>query len=254
MTTRIRTRLAKQTLRNSLTAWVLAGMSAMVLAQTGPGVAAADSKAAKQAAQEQAHAKSSAQRQAEHSEIAQKRSLIEQQQTAAEALCYQKFAVEDCLQVARRLAREQDAPLRARELEINEAERREKAADRLRSIEEKKAEKAATPMKSQQREPKSAGLAPQPTGSGAKPALDEAAAQAVRQTEAQQRAAKQADYVRRHSEDVSRREADNAARAAKSRADYDAKIKAAAERKAQAEQAAKERGKTAAPLPPPPAN
>lgn len=258
MAKRTRMRLVNQALLNSLAALLLAGATGMAMAQpevqapgAGMQAADADSKAAKKLAQDKAHAQSRAQREAQQHDIAQKRAVIVKQQAEAEARCYQKFAVEGCLEEARRVAREQDAPLRALELQIKEAERREKAADRLQAIEEKKAEKAATPMKSQQREPKDARSAPQPTGPGAQPPVDEAAAQALRQSEAQQRAARQADYVRRHNEEVSRRQAENAQRSAKARADHDAKLKAAAQRKAKAEQAAKQRTKTASPLPPP---
>lgn len=253
MVKRTRMPLVKQALLNSLAALLLAGTAGVAAAQPLPEVQVqdADSKAAKKRAQDQAHAQSKAEREAQQKEIAQQRAIIAKQQTEAEARCYQKFAVEGCLEEARRVAREQDAPLRAQELKINESERREKAADRLQAIEEKKAEKAATPMKSQQREAKDARSAPKPTGVGAQPPVDEAAAQAERQSEAQQRAARQADYVRRHNEEVSRREAENAQRSVKARADHEAKLKAAAQRKAKAEQAAKERTKTAAPLPPP---
>lgn len=195
------------------------------------------------------------QREAERDEILSKRAVIEQQRVADEKLCYQKFAVEGCLAQARQAAREKDAPLRARELEINDLERKEKAAARLQSIEEKQVEKAAVPMKSQQRE-KNPKSVPQSTGSDAKPAVDEQAVdeqavQAQRQTEAQQRASKQLDYVRRHEQNRAQAEQGRAEREAKARADYAAKLKAAAEHKARALQQAKERGQTAPPLPAP---
>lgn len=191
-----------------------------------------------------------AQREAERAEIASKRLVIERQQTAVEALCYKKFSVEDCLFEARREARDKDAPLRARELEMNESERRERAAERLQQIEEKKANKAASPMKGQERD-KTPGAAPTPSGKGPKPPVDEQATQQQRSQEAQQRAAKQADYVRRHQADQQRRQAEAAQREPKALAEYENKLKAAAEHKANVQQTAKEKGKTAAPLPPP---
>ena len=60
-----------------------------------------------------------------------------------EAACYKQFAVEDCLRSVRTKAREAGDRLRAQEVELNDAERREKAAERLRSIEEK--QKAVPP-------------------------------------------------------------------------------------------------------------
>jgi hypothetical protein len=86
---------------------------------------------------------------------------------------------------------------------------------------------------------------------GCQPAVDEQAAQAQRQTEAQQRASKQADYVRRHEQNRAQADQGRAEREAKARADHEAKLKAAAEHKARALQQAKERGQTAAPLPAP---
>ncbi|QXZ11342.1 hypothetical protein KUF54_07925 [Comamonas sp. Y33R10-2] len=187
---------------------------------------------------------------AERAEIVSKRVVIEQQRVADDKLCYQKFSVESCLADAREQARIKDAPLRARELQINELERRQAAAARLQSIEEKKAEKSAVPMKSQKREGADKRQ-PTPTGVGAKPAVDEQAAQALRHSEAQQRASKQAEYQRSH--ELSRAKADQgrAEREAKARAEREAKLKEAAERKARSLQQAKERGQTAAPLPAP---
>ena len=188
---------------------------------------------------------------AERKEIQGKREVIEQQRLSAEKLCYQKFAVEGCLAEARTEAREKDAPLRARELEINAVERKEKAAERLKAIEEKKAENAAVPMKAQQRE-KGPGKASGPRGPGAKPDVDEAAAHAQRQSEAQQRAAKQSDYVRRHEQNRAHADEGRAEREAKARADFEAKQKQAAAHKANALKKAQEAGqKKAAPLPPP---
>lgn len=232
----------------SLAAVLLAGAPALVHAQaqavqqTGPQA----QKAAAEKARQHLHQ----QREAERDEILSKRAVIEQQRIADEKLCYQKFAVEGCLADARRAAREKDAPLRARELEINDAERKEKAAAKLKAIEEKKAENAAVPMKSQQRD-KNARSTPQPGGTGAKPAVDEQAVQAQRQAEARQRASKQADYVRRHEQNRAQADQGRAEREAKARADYDAKLKAAAEHKARALQQARERGQASAPLPTP---
>lgn len=229
-----------------LAAVCLACAPAMAQAQTD--AAAPTDKLVQKEAAEKAREHLHKQREVERAEILNKRAVIEQERVADEKLCYQKFAVEGCLAEARRAAREKDAPLRARELEINDAERKEKAAAKLQAIEEKKAENAAVPMKSQQRDKNGSS---HPKGSGAKPAVDEQAAQAQRQTEAQQRAGKQADYVRRHEQNRAQADQGRAEREAKAKADYDAKLKAAAEHKARALQQAKERGQTSAPLPAP---
>jgi hypothetical protein len=102
------------------------------------GFGAADRQAGAEGVAEKARQHLHQQREAERDEILGKRAVIEQQRVADEKLCYQKFAVEGCLADARRAAREKDAPLRARELEINDAERKEKAAAKLQAIEEKK--------------------------------------------------------------------------------------------------------------------
>lgn len=230
-----------------LAAALLACMPAV--AQETGSVQEQDKQAQKEAVQKAREQKQEA-RNAERDEILSKRAVIEQQRIEAEKLCYQKFAVEDCLAEARKSAREKDAPLRALELEINDAERKEKAAAKLQSIEEKKAENAAVPMKSQQREKDGKG-SPQPSGSGAKPAVDEQAAREQRRTEAQQRADKQAEYMRRHEQNRAQADQGRAEREAKTRADYEAKLKAAAEHKARALEKAKERGQTSAPLPAP---
>lgn len=221
-------------------------------APAAPAVAGKPDRHAEHATEDKARAHVKAQREAERREIEHKRSLIEEQRIDAEKQCYKQFVVEGCLIDVRRAARENDAPLRARELELNESERREQAAKRLKDIEEKTADKAATPMKGQQREGKHGRAAPEPTGPGAKPPVDAGAVQAQRQLEAQARAAKQEDYVRRHAAEVQKRESDQAQNTVKARADYEAKQKAAAERKAKAVQAEKDRTKKpAAPLPPP---
>ena len=187
---------------------------------------------------------------AERAEIARQRALIEQQRVADEKLCYQKFSVEGCLADARESARLKDVPLRARELEINDIERKERAATKLKDIEDKKAANAAAPMKSQKRD--GAGKnPPSPTGAGAKPPVDEQAVQAQRQSEAQQRASKQADYQRRHAQSRAQADEGRAEREAKARAAHEAKLKEAAEHKARALKQAQERGKTSAPLPAP---
>ena len=210
---------------------------------------ASSEKDAKKAQADKERQRLQLERERERAEIVSKRAIIDQELTAEEKVCYQKFAVEGCLAEARARAREKDEPLRERELQINAAERQQKADERLKAIEEKKAEKAAVPMKSQQRD---GARHPSTTkGSGAKPGVDEQAVQAQRQSEAQQRAARQADYVRRHEQNTSNAQQGRAEREAKAKAEYEAKLKAAADHKASSLKQAQERGKTAAPLPAP---
>lgn len=76
-------------------------------------------------------------RAAERAHIEQERKAVAARRLAAETECYKLFAVEDCLRVERNRAREAEAGLRLREMQINDAERKEKAAERRRSIAEK---------------------------------------------------------------------------------------------------------------------
>lgn len=206
-----------------------------------------------QLAAQQEATRLAAERQAERNQILEQRTQIERQRAHTEAQCYQRFVVQDCLEAAKREARLQDEPLRQREVEINEQERHERARTRLLEIEAKKAQKSATPMKSEQRMPRDVKGLPEPTGqAGAvKPPVDVKAVQSQRAQEAQQRAQKQSDYVRNHQQQVQQRKAGEAEREAAARAEYEAKLKSAAQRKAKAAQEAKERGATAAPLPAP---
>jgi len=61
----------------------------------------------------------------------------------AEAACYQRFAVEDCLRAERRSARAQRAVLQQREAVISDAERRERAALRLKDVAQRQAARDA---------------------------------------------------------------------------------------------------------------
>jgi hypothetical protein len=196
---------------------------------------AADASSADADAEAEAAKAVQAERKAARNEIAAQRALVKQRQTAAESECYQRFYVEDCLSDARMQAREQDKPLRERELQLNDQERRERAAQRLKDIEAKQADKASAAMEASQRPPA--------------PVRDIQGLGAQRVQDAQQRAAQQSSHQRDHDEQVQRRAAGEDERRAAARADYDAKQKAAAERRARAAEAARERGPQAAPLP-----
>lgn len=78
---------------------------------------------------------------AEQARIVAEREQAETAFRQQEKACYGKFAVNDCLQAARKKRREVDAALRRQEISLNDATRQRKAAERLRDIEER----AATP-------------------------------------------------------------------------------------------------------------
>lgn len=81
--------------------------------------------------------------QAARGRIEDERKALQRSLSNAEATCYQKFAVEDCLRQARGKARSVQNALRAQELELNNAQRRQREAQRARLLEEKRAGAAA---------------------------------------------------------------------------------------------------------------
>jgi colicin import membrane protein len=77
--------------------------------------------------------------------IATQRSEAEAAFRAQEKACYSKFAVVDCLNAAKAHRRQVLADLRRQEISINDAQRKRKAAEHLRAIEER-----SSPEKRQQ--------------------------------------------------------------------------------------------------------
>ena len=74
---------------------------------------------------------------AERGRIAAERNQADARLAAQEVACYKTFAVNDCLTAARSQRRERLSDLRRQELSLNEAQRKRRSADRLRSIEER---------------------------------------------------------------------------------------------------------------------
>ena len=92
---------------------------------------------AAQAGNREARAAAADARAQERSHIQQQRQAINATLQQAQTACYQRFAVEDCLERERRRARQATAPLAKREAALDEAERRERAAQRLNDIAER---------------------------------------------------------------------------------------------------------------------
>ena len=74
---------------------------------------------------------------AERNRIESERALAEAAYQRQEAVCYERFAVTDCIRQLRRSRREVFDRLRLQEIEINAAERKRKALDQLERIKEK---------------------------------------------------------------------------------------------------------------------
>lgn len=112
----------------------------IVLGATVLVPAQAAQPAAATAVQEEAARQAQLQRQARREQIQAERQAVQAQLGKDEAACYQAFAVNDCLRKVRSKARAADNALRQQELQINDEERREKADQRMRSIEERRQE------------------------------------------------------------------------------------------------------------------
>ncbi len=183
-----------------------------------------------------------AHRAAERAHIEDERKAIAATRLKAETECYKRFAVEDCLRVERNRAREAEAGLRTREMQINDAERKEKAAERRRSIDEKQRAQPGPLGAASEAE---AGVRGQPAHTTRLPRTPKAPtvptprAQDIRQREAEQ----------------AQRAADAAQRAASARERHAQEVKTAQERRARVEReqaaAAAAGRKPAAPLPAP---
>lgn len=80
---------------------------------------------------------SQTEREAQRHGFQRERAAVASTLRQAETACYQRFAVEDCLRGARRTARTARAQIAQREAILEEAERRERAAQRLSDIAER---------------------------------------------------------------------------------------------------------------------
>jgi len=167
-----------------------------------------------------------------------------------EKACWQRFAVEDCLRKVRSAAREQDTLLREQELGLNAQERKEKAAERLREIERKQAEKRVpapvqiTPRGANASVPAPAQGTTFPEG---KSATEIAREQAERDSEARARAIELSERQQKQNAKVAEHEREEAQRRAQAQQDMQRKQQEAqAHRESKAKEIAARKG---APLP-----
>lgn len=142
---------------------------------------------------------------AERARIAAERSKVEARYQHEERACWGRFAVNDCLAESRAKRRSALADLRRQEISLNDAERKQRAAERLRSLEQRPdtAPPAASPPKIRERGDRDAKAAQRAT--------EQAAREAERAGRTRQK--RQADGTARVDEELARREAERASRA-----------------------------------------
>lgn len=163
-----------------------------------------------------------AQDEAERERIRSERARIEAAFAEQEKACYSRFAVNDCIDDARARRRAGLADLRRQEVSLNDQERKRKADERLREVQERQAEQA----RRQQAAPAPAPASVPPPAARPAPRPQPAT---PRQPDAPP-APDTRENLRRHQE----------------------RLEEAQERKGRVEQRAAERNKPSRPLPVPP--
>lgn len=184
----------------------------------------------------------------QRTQIQSEREAAAQQKQQAEALCYQRFAVEDCLQQVRRKHRQQESRLRKQEVRLNEARRLARNAERQKALAASQAEVAhqsAPPVHTQLRK----------SGCEVPDCQD---ALRAREAQARERAQAQAAQRQAHEAQAQQRQTARERQAATARERQrrlEAEVEVQRSRRAQAQaQSAAQGKKPAAPLPqrPPP--
>lgn len=182
----------------------------------------------------------------ERTRIERERSVEMGRQKSVETACYQRFAVNDCLAEARVKHREVLSDLKRQEVQLNDRERRLRAGEQLRRIEEKVSspERDIDLLNRQQQA--------QRTEQDRQINAEKKAVDSVNQT--QERAGRR-DEQQRRLEQAQKEDADRlqkAQAAAEERKRYLEKLRDAAQHRQQLEQDIKNRaGTRAAPLPDP---
>ena len=168
----------------------------------------------------------------ERARIRHERQVIEQALAQAEAACYQRFAVENCLSQARQTARKAQLDLRQQETAINEVERRQRSAQRASEMAERERTRpipAPVPPRVQ-KAPRAAPQSPAPEPRVVTPTTSSSTERAQ---QARQRARQQQQKRKAHYTNQAQATAEQAAQAAKARQQYEQKNAAAAQRRAQ---------------------
>lgn len=157
---------------------------------------------------------------AQRGRIAAERGRVEADYQARERACWGQFAVNDCLSDARAQRRAALADLRRQEISLNDAQRKQRGAERVRAIEQRStgsvpAAAASTPRIRNEQGERDAKAAQRAAGQAAREA--EHSARATPGARADRRAGRVEDEMARREEERGRR-AQQAARNAERRA------------------------------------
>ena len=178
------------------------------------------------------HAQTAVAPAAQRAHIQHERQAIDQALGQAETACYQRFAVEDCLRQERQKARKAHAVLRQQEAVLDRAERRERAAQRLKAIAERESTQPA-PVPATSRVKEAVGSAP-PAQPGSEKLQKKPRPEALgRDQQAHERARQQHEKRKAHQASQAGAVSSQATQAAKARQLRQEKNTAAAQHKAQ---------------------
>ncbi len=167
--------------------------------------------------------------------IHHERQAVDRALGQAEAACYQRFAVEDCLRQERQKTRKTQARLRQQEAALDQAERRERAAQRLKAIAEREStQPAPVPATSQIKGAVDSAQPAQPANAGPEKVQKEPRPNALsRDQQARERARQQQEKRKAHQASQGGSVSGPAAQAAKARQLREEKNAAAVQHKAQ---------------------
>ena len=165
-----------------------------------------------------------------YARVQREREALAQELPQAEAACYQRFAVEDCLSDVRKRHRQALAQLRQQEQAMRAQERQQQQRERAQQLQEK--QQAQPPVR------------PMPPASSALVAREREQAQAERASAAAARAQQQRERLQAQQSREAQRAAQVAEREAAARAQFQQKQQAAQQRRIRYEQAQQERQAT----------
>jgi colicin import membrane protein len=182
---------------------------------------------------------------AERARLKSERATVELAFKAEEKACYGKFAVNDCLSVAKARRRTAMSDLRRQEISINDAERKRKAAQRIRDDEEHAAAE-------RRRDESQRAKAVESDKQRQRDAADKAATRASQDATRPAKAAQRQEQLEKHKAEQDAARSRKASEEAHNRERYERRLAQAEERRAKLEKKLAERQKPpAAPLPTP---